>query len=368
MHKPLRRGVDIGYEDHDSNAKDPDYPSLDELISGDLIAGAALTLVLAFFFREEVVNFISTALRINVSVSTCTLSWPFGACPTNLTHIGGTPTDPPTLFFIDLLQTLIYLPLGLLILALSATVAGLGAAGGVDRNLGGAQVQAPSSDPSRTAAGSVHEQVAMTLFDTLKTAVNRRLRFAAGNFTLSLRNAIWPVLVFVATISVATASREIQYYLHLLSDKQTCTLPGYLPCGYVNDTLFTGGQPYVSIGLAVVFGAVAVLAITFAMALFIFRQRVAENTLRFLGLIGEIVLLTFWIFSLVLSGFNYLLWLIDHNVRLPFPQPGASTIASFACFVIWGIYVFFRRRRRASPAPAANVPSAASRGGEATRR
>ncbi len=357
MHKPLRRGVDIGFEDHDSTAKDPDYPSLDELISGDLIAGAALALVLALFFRAGIVNFVSTALRINVSVTTCTLSWPFGAC-----HAGGTPMDPPTLFFINLLQTLIYLPLGLLILALSATVAGLGAAGGVNSNLGGAQVQVPQHDPSRTAAGSVSEQVAMTLFDTLKTAVNRRLRVAAGNFTLSLRNAIWPVLVFVGTLSVATASREIQQYLHLLSDKQTCALSGYLPCGYVDDKLLTGGQPYVSIGLAVLFGAVAVLAVTFAMALLIFRQRIAENTFRFLGLIGEIILLTFWLFSLVLSAFNYLLWLIDHNVRLPFPQPGASTIVSFACFVAWGVYIYIFRRGRKNSTPAATISSPANRG------
>ena len=193
------------------------------------------------------------------------------------------------------------------------------------------------------------------------------LRFAAGNFTLSLRNAIWPVLVFVGTLSVATASREIQYYLHLLSDKQTCALPGYLPCGYVNNTLFTDGQPYISIGLAVLFGAVAVLAVTFAMALFIFRQRIAENTLRFLGLIGEIILLTFWIFSLVLSAFNYLLLLIDHNVRLPFPQPGATTIASFACFVAWGIYIYFFRRGRRNNTPAA-VSSSANRGSGSANR
>ena len=57
----------------------------------------------------------------------CITVWPFGAC----TPPGGGIANPPTLTFIHLIQTLIYLPLGLLILALSAMLSGFGAVGGV---------------------------------------------------------------------------------------------------------------------------------------------------------------------------------------------------------------------------------------------
>jgi hypothetical protein len=353
--KPLTRGVDIGVEE-DAQSNDDQHPSLDELISGDLIAAAALALVLALVFRAGVINFISDALRINVNVNTCTVSWPFGACTKHLGSFGGTSQDPPTLFFMDLLQSLIYLPLGLLILALSATVAGLGAAGGVEESANRGRAGTSWAGSAQTATGSVSEQVTMTLFDTLRTALNRRLRFAAGNFTLSLRNAIWPALVFVSTLSVAAASRAVQNYLHLLSVEKTCGQPGYLPCDYVDSQLLTNGQPYTSIAIALVLGGVSVLAVTLAMALFIYRARVAENTLRFLGLIGLIVLLTFWLFSLTLSAFNGLLWLLDNNVRVPFPQPGVTTIVSFVCLVGYGAYFLVFRRGRGTQA-AASVTS-----------
>jgi hypothetical protein len=345
MGKPLRRGVDIGFEQEDRPAHDADHPGLDEVISGDLIAGAALALVLALVFRAGVINFLSQLLQTKLTVNTCTVSWPVGHCAA-----GGTQSDPPTLFFMDLLQSLVYLPLGLLILALSATIAGLGAGEGLDARANETRGRLrtptqPGTAESPTTSAEISAQVAQTIFDTLRTALNRRVRSVPGNLALSLRNAVWPMLVFVSTLSVAAGAREIQLYLHVLSDEQTCTVPGYLSCSYVNSNLAVNGQPYTSLAIALVLGAIAVLAITFAMAFLIFRQRVAENTLRFLGLIGEIVLLTFWIFSLTLSVFNLLLWLLDRNVRVPFPQPGAATALSLAAFLIWGIYLIATRGR-----------------------
>ena len=214
----------------------------------------------------------------------------------------------------------------------------------------------PLARTGSSATGNVSEEVALTLFDTLRTALNRRARFAANNFALSLRNAVWPALVFVGTLSAAAAARQIRLYLHVLSDKATCHETGYLSCSYVSANLATNGQPYTELATALVLGAVAVLAITFAMALLIFRQRVAENTLRFLGLIGEIVLLTFWIFSLTLSAFNGLLSLLDSGVRVPFPQPGAATIISLGSFLVWGGYLVLSRRAR-SRGGSASPPS-----------
>src|SRR6185437_6947351 len=95
--------------------------SLQELISGDLIAAAVLTLVLSFLFEPQIISlFIHPQ---GVEITNCTVSWPIGMC----VGYGAGPTNPPTLSFIDLIQTLLYLPLGLLILALTATVSGLGA-------------------------------------------------------------------------------------------------------------------------------------------------------------------------------------------------------------------------------------------------
>jgi hypothetical protein len=77
----------------------------------------------------------------------------------------------------------------------------------------------------------------------------------------------------------------------------------------------------------------------------VFRIRVAENTFRFLGLIGFILLLTFWIFSLALSGFNGLLKLTGASQREPFPPFGVATIISLAALIIWGAIALIRRMR-----------------------
>lgn len=336
-------GEDIGLGDTVATTED-NNATLTELVSGDLIAGAVLTLLLSLIFRAGVINFFSDALQVHVNITTCTVSWPFGHCA------GGAGLgDPPTLSFLDLLQTLLYLPLGLLILAISATLSGLAAGGGVNESERVAHASGPAAaaltNDQRAGAVPIAQDVAATVLNTLRSAISRRLRRAPSNITFSLRSALWPVLVLIGTIAVASAARAIQQYLHILSDQRTCTEPGFLSCDFVKQNLLTFGQPYASAALVLLWGAVAVLAITFSVALMLFRWRVAENALQFLGFVGLIVLLTFWIFSLALSGFNGLFWLIDHTVRVPFPQPGATTIISFAALVVGGGLILLRRGR-----------------------
>src|SRR5262249_51857014 len=151
--------------------------------------GALLTFLLSLVFKAEIVTFLSQVLQINVPITSCTVSWPLGDCPAVAGGLGGGPTDPPTLTFIDLIQSLIYLPLGLLILALSATLAGLGAVGGVNEAQRGQTIAVSQGE---TSTQSVGEQVSLTVLDTLRSALNRRIRLAAGNTLLSLRNAAWP--------------------------------------------------------------------------------------------------------------------------------------------------------------------------------
>ena len=95
------------------------------------------------------------------------------------------------------------------------------------------------------------------------------------------------------------------------------------------------------------FGILAVVAIVLAMTLLVFKTRVLENTFRFLGLIGFIILLTFWIFSLALSGFNGLLN-DRRDRREPFPPFGAATIISLAALIIWAAIALIRRMRSRS--------------------
>ena len=316
-----------------------EMPSMQELISGDLIAGAVLTLLLSLVFRDSVISAFSHLLNINVDVNNCIVAWPIGHCVAP----GGTISDPPTLTFIDIIQALIYLPLGLIILALSATLSGLGAVGGVNEQQ---QVlnPVPAGSQDETSTESVSEQVSLTVLNTLRSALNRRLRVATDNLALSLRNAVWPLLILLGVIAVAAGARDIQTYLHLLSDQRTCTTAGCPDFANVQ-SLLNSYQQYVSIGLALVWGVVAVLAIVISVTLLIFNIRVAENSFRFLGLVGFTVLLTFWIFSLALSGFNGLFSLTGLSHRVPFPQPGVATIISAAALVIFGVLLLFRRVR-----------------------
>jgi hypothetical protein len=330
--KPINSRVDIGLGGTKTTAGPIDKPTFQELISGDLIAGAALVALLALVFRSDILTAFSNLLSINVPVNNCATVWPFGAC----TSPGGTLSDPPTLTFIDTIQALIYLPLGLLILAISAVLSGFGAVGGVDEQAIGQTDIKPATDESSTE--SVSEQVSLTVINTLRSALNRRLRIALDNMLYSLRNAVWPVLILIAVIAVASSAKFTRLYLHLQSDINTCPTACKL-------TLDFYGWPYQYVIYAALFGILAVVTIVLAMTLLVFRLRVAENTFRFLGLIGFIILLTFWIFSLALSGFNGLLKLTGASGREPFPPFGVATMISLAALLIWGAIVLFRRMR-----------------------
>ena len=291
-----------------------DMPSLQELISGDLMAGAVLALLLGLLFRAEL---LAPALQSSgITLNTCTVSLPFSACH----GFGGGPFDPPTLTFVDLIQALIYLPLGLMILAFAATVSGLGAVGGVNEKavaafgLPGMPTSTQAQGKSSTAIAT---DVATTVLDTIQAALDRRARLLARNLVLSLRMIGWPTLLVGASRGLAELSTGIQLYLHSgkgIGDVAADILP------------------------AAIWAVVTVLSIVFSAALMLFRWRVAENTLRFLGLVGFVVLLTFWIFSLALWGFNQLLLQTHALDRTPFTLGGATAL-SFGALVLFGGYI-----------------------------
>jgi hypothetical protein len=333
--QPINSRIDIGLGGTQTTAGPADNPSLQELISGDLIAGAALAALLAFIFRSDILTWFSNLLAINVPVTDCVTVWPIGHCAA---PYGGLH-NPPTLTFLDTIQALIYLPLGLLVLALSAMLSGFGAVGGVEEQALGQTDFQPNADESSTE--SVSESVSMTVINTLRSALNRRLRLALDNMLYSLRNAVWPALILFGVIFIASAARFTRLYLHLQSDEHTC-VPG------CQSTIDKYGGPIANVLQAGLFGILGMILIVLAMTILIFRIRVAENTFRFLGLIGFIILLTFWIFSLALSGFNGLLKLTGATNREPFPPFGPSTLISLGALLIWAAIVLFRRMRARS--------------------
>jgi hypothetical protein len=321
--------VDIGWGSVRSSYDPNDMPSLQELISGDLIAGAVLTFALAGLFEA---GFLSLFIHTTPPMTTCTVSWPFGACAG-----GGGVHNPPTLTFMDLIQTLVYLPLGLIILALAATLSGLGAVGGVnDKTLEAQLPAAASAEQSSTPAIAV--DVSTTVLNTLKSALNRRLRLIVNNLILSLRMVGWPALIFIGTYGLAELSTNIQNYLH--SGKHVVDFLSYV-------------LPAAGWGLA------TILCLVFSAALLLFRWRVADNTLRFIGLIGFVILLTFWIFSLALWGFNQLLLKTGASQRHPFDPPSFTTYISLAALLIFGILWSLRLLRgpRAQPGSATPAPT-----------
>lgn len=312
--------VDIGMGYGGRGEHDSEMPSLQELIAGDLIAGAVLTLLLSFVFEPQII-----ALFIHpqgVVIDSCTVSWPIGHC----IPPGAGTGNPPTLSFIDLIQTLLYLPLGLLILALTATVSGLGALQGVNENH--SQESLIMMKPENaTSTGAVATDVTETVIDTIRSALDRRIRLLLANLALAFRYVGMPVLLFLATYGLAELSTDTQAYLH--SHKQLL------------DVVF-----HVLPGLG--WGLAATAGLVFSAALMLFRWRVVENTLRFLGLVGFIVLLTFWIFSLTLWAINELIIRINVSGRTPFTPPSWMTGISLLLLILFGSFFFLRRSRPAA--------------------
>ncbi len=368
LKRPTTRSVDLGIGVTIEVGEAGDLPSLPELVSGDLIAGGVLTLILFLAFQPMLLNGLSDLLKIGQHVNLCTLSWPIGACTG-----GGKLTDPPTLNFMDLIQTLIYISLGLLVLALTAVATTIQALTERQNQTAGGAVATPAPAPSTavarasdsagaSAAGTVGagETVATVVLNALRAALSRRIRIAIDNFLVSLRNVIWPALILLGTIAIGTAATSIQRYLHLQSDKITCAKnPPYPDVASCNAAIaqLNANVQYQSVIVAALLGIACAICIVLAAALLILSWRVVENTFRFLGLVGFIVLLTFWIFSLALTAFNALLNLLNATPRQPFPLLGASTIASIVAFIITAIWLAIRalRQPRSAPAPAATV-------------
>jgi hypothetical protein len=299
------------------NPRSNELPSLEDLISGDLIAGAVLSIALAILFSQPVAYVLAGLAQSQVVVTACTVSLP-GACPTPTS----VPDTKATLTFIDTLISLVVLVFGLIILALSAVLSGLAARGAVDETV-------LETAPGRPAPGrptdSVGEQVSLTIINTLRAALSRSFRLT-GIF-LSLRNVVWPGLVFLSAASLAFAARFVMSYLH--NDK---TLD--ITLNYLFPAL---GWLIVAVGAAVI--ALGIYEVSF---------EVMWNALRFLSIVGFVILLTFWLFSLAMWSINEFLLQTFVTDRDPFAQLGVSTFLSAIILVLYAVLAFipgWRNRR-----------------------
>ncbi len=296
-------------------AEPEELPSMAELISGDLFAGSLLIGLLSFLFRQDVMSFIT-----QTSLTTCSVSFSFppSSC------VDGSTGVLATLTLIDQTQALGYLAIGLVILAIAATMGGFGSVGGAPMPIGVSRaVYATIADGNAPVTAPITTGVAETILDALRAAISRRLREFLLGIARSLRNIVWPALLFTAVFGVYQLSAHVQQYLHE-------------PKNLTNAGLY--------ILPAAGWGIVSVLTIVLSAALVVFKWRVVDNTMRFLGLIGLIVLLTFWIFSLALWGFNKLLEQFSSTIVRPFDPPSIATAVSFGALIILGGFLIFSRR------------------------
>lgn len=329
---PNRR-IDIGLGETNQAKR---LPGMQQLVAGDLLAGALLCAALAIIFRPDVVATFWHLTNSTVVTNGCTVSWPLGQC----TPPGLTKADPPTLTFMDTILALIALPTGMLVLALAGAVSGLGALGGVKRESSVSQ-PLPSSIQQQSSTQAISEHVSRTLLDTLLAALNRgggggqstttAAEVASESLLLPLRNVLWPPLIFLGIAAVAQAATHIQTYFHGVKSLTDEAL------------LLVTAAPW---------AVVSAVSIVIALALIVFHGRIAENTFRFLGLVAFIALLTAWIYSLALWSFNQLLLLLGASTRHPFDPPAWNTVLSLGALLIFGTIYFAGRLRRPPGEPA----------------
>jgi hypothetical protein len=373
---PAARVLDLGIGTLEFG-EEGDLPTLPELIAGDLIAAGVLVGLLALIFQAGVLGPIASALQTGVDINTCTVSLPIAPCASN----------PPTLFRIDVIQALIYLPLGFITLALTATTNAFTAASDKDAPspaTSGAGVamapygasdagQALSPDVRSSSADAatgerggtrVRATVIDTIYEALRAPLQWRIRLVIDNLLLALRNVVWPVFIFLGMFALGQSSNNIAFYLRTQSNHFNCTHNNLAvvattknpeACVQVASQIQQGLQyGYLAAGLGLVVAAAA--AIVIALMMLVFSLRVFGNTTRFLGVVTWVAALTLWLFSLSLSVSNQLFTLIGLTQREPFPLFGASTSASLIVFLVACLFLVIGRarvaQRRASLASA----------------
>lgn len=294
-----------------------------ELISGDLIAGMILCGVLSIVFTEPFIRGFLSLAASNVfacGVATAPNLYP---CPVpgphNVLFIqGAIPVlSGHYIAVVDsFLAGLCFVP-GVAVLANTAFIRGLNPLAGTTGHTAHHTMRADGD------AGDVTAEVGMAVLNALREALERYILPYARRAVLSLRNILWPLLILIGSFSFALGGRFIQYYLHHFD-------PAYITAGTCSPTVALKSchptDPHSYLELALIFTVIGFLSPVFSAALLMMSSRIVSNNLRLMARIGFVVLLTFWMFSFALFGFNWFLidtGIVPPSLWLPAPQSTA---------------------------------------------
>lgn len=290
-----------------------------EMALQDFFGGAALALALSVLLQANVLNGFLSILPLQstgIHVDQCAVTLAIGACQNGAAH------NPPALARIDLSAGLIFLFINLVIL-----VAHL-----VPRVL-----TLLAREAARTVAEAVGKTL-LTIFNPLDV------------FLRTIRVVIWPAFIAAGILLAAISAHFLRLYLHLLSDKRTCVGPNL--CGdlrefgsYLSNSLdpisFQSHALTLQatfLGAALVTGAAAMLAILISAQVLVLGRVVKpwlmSNWLKFIAILGLIIICFYWLLSIILSVFMYILQSFAITPRTPFPQPGLTMIFSLAIFLV----------------------------------
>ncbi len=348
--------IGLGISNTQEAPKQDSLPPLNELVSGDMIAGGIFIFFMALFFTPASVNFFLNGVVPHVTADCSIVPGGWGPC----VRLGGaiskqavafTSTslinDPRLLSFFDLLTTLVLLIPGLLILAPSA----LSSVIGTSPELGTNTTPAPRQTDS-ASTGEISTKVSEEVIDTLGAGLTRRLQFsfaiALRDLALRFRHVVWPLLIIAGVFGASAYAREQTHYLHLVRAADQChNLVTFYTCVGNGTNLGLVTQLFALIG-----AAIAIAGIVFSAAALAFSWRVSTNTGMFLLLLGFILALIMWIISLVMSLINLFYYIVELNVTsstalhiTAFPQPSIITALSLLFFLRYAIPWLVRRIR-----------------------
>lgn len=339
----LRPAADLA--DDTPQAAGPDEPHVSEMAAGDFLAGLVLFGLMAMIFTYTFIHGVA-ALPHAPPNPQYPIRLDVAQVPGEIPLLGGVELSQ-----IDRFLALICLPLGFLILGITALLSGMSAIGAVDD-------LKPRPVPAiQGSSESVTAQVGLVILNTLRSAVDRYFRVILARAAYAMRNFFWLVLVFFASLGLVVLAVEVQTYLH------NHNAPGQLG----------------TIAAAVVATAVAVLSAVLSASLLLFSGRVAANSLRLLGWIGFVLSLTFWLFSAGMVGLDWIfqvaglvppslstasgscaspflrnLWIVPlpgSHYSPPCNQPFAVsylTLASAGFLMIWLVFLLVRQFRATS--------------------
>jgi hypothetical protein len=313
-----------------------------ERIAGDLIAAMLLCAGLSIVFSDFFVQGVLASMAGAQFACGPTLFYPF-ATYVPLAHIHGTvqqfvqsllagkavapypcpipvgprlPVPLDSIAATDLLLAGIFFVPGVGVLANTAFIRGLAPLSGTRQQTQGATAPAPSHLADNPNAGDIAGRVGLSVFETLLEALEHYILPYVRSAALSLRNILWPLLILIASFSFALCSKFIQYYLHHYDPTYNCDKALNIPnCSPTNITTY--------LELAVIFGVIGFAGTICSAALLLLSGRVVSNSLRFLGRIGTVMLLTLWLFSFALFGFNWFLLdtgIVPRALSIPLPQ------------------------------------------------